>query len=78
MGPCPGERWRPRTLLDTLVEAASKGGNLLLNGAHPEGELRPRSWRGPRRWGRLAVHGEAIYGARRAMLRVHHPWLPDW
>ena len=61
-----GERWRPADLLlDMLVEAAGKGGNLILNvGPTPDGEL-PREFvkrvRAIGRW--LAVHGEAIYGS---------------
>ncbi len=61
-----GERWRPAdVLLDMLVEAASKGGNLLLNvGPDGDGVLPPEfvtraaaigDW--------LRVHGEAIYGS---------------
>ena len=63
-GYAAGERWRPAdVLLDMLVEAASKGGNLILN-VGPDGEgrfpepfiermLQIGQW--------LAVHGEAIY-----------------
>jgi alpha-L-fucosidase len=61
-----GERWRPADLLlDMLVEAASKGGNLLLNvGPTADGEL-PQAFveraEAIGRW--LEVHGEAIYGS---------------
>jgi alpha-L-fucosidase len=61
-----GERWRPADyLLDMLVEAAGKGGNLILNvGPTPDGEL-PREFvrrvKAVGRW--LAVHSEAIYGS---------------
>jgi len=60
-----GERWRPAdVLLDMLVEAASKGGNLLLN-VGPDGEGRfPEPFveraRAIGQW--LRVHGECIYG----------------
>jgi alpha-L-fucosidase len=59
-----GERWRPADLLlDMLVDAASKGGNLLLNvGPDPEGVLPPEfqaQMRAVGDW--MAVHGEAIY-----------------
>lgn len=61
-----GERWRPADfLLDMLVEAASKGGNLLLNvGPDGSGQMPPEfveragaigAW--------LRIHGEAIYGS---------------
>lgn len=65
-GHARGERWRPAdVLLDMLVEAASKGGNLLLNvGPTPEGELPAAFVARAEALGRwLAVHGEAIYGA---------------
>lgn len=61
-----GERWRPADLLlDMLVEAAGKGGNMLLNvGPDAEGEL-PLEFVARAvaigEW--LAVHGEAIYGS---------------
>lgn len=62
-----GERWRPADLLlDFLCEAASKGGNLLLNvGPTADGEL-PREFveRTDAIGGWLRVHGEAIYGSR--------------
>jgi alpha-L-fucosidase len=61
-----GERWRPADLLlDMLVEAASKGGNLLLNvGPDAEGRLPPEFVERAEAIGRwLAVHGEAIYGS---------------
>lgn len=60
-----GERWRPADLLlDYLVEAASKGGNLLLNvGPEPEGPLPAPFVERAKAMGEwLAVHGEAIYG----------------
>lgn len=59
-----GERWRPTDLLlDMLTEAASKGGNLLLNvGPDEEGRL-PKEFEVRMRelgeW--MRVHGEAIY-----------------
>jgi alpha-L-fucosidase len=61
-----GERWRPADLLlDMLVEAASKGGNLLLNvGPDPQGELpAPFVERAAAIGDWLKVHGEAIYGS---------------
>lgn len=60
-----GEQWRsPEFLLDMLVEAAGKGGNMLLNvGPTADGEL-PHEFVSRAdaigRW--LAQHGEAIYG----------------
>ncbi len=62
-----GERWRPADLLlDMLVDAAGKGGNLLLNvGPTADGEL-PAPFldriRPIGRW--LSIHGEAIYGSQ--------------
>jgi alpha-L-fucosidase len=51
-------------LIRTLVDVASKGGNLLLNvGPTPEGTIQPEfqeRLRGIGRW--LAVNGDAIYG----------------
>jgi alpha-L-fucosidase len=61
-----GERWRPADyLLDMLVEAASKGGNLLLNvGPDGEGRMPPEFVERARAIGEwLRVHGEAIYGS---------------
>jgi len=61
-----GERWRPaHLLLDMLVEAASKGGNLLLNvGPTPEGEIPTEFIDRAEAIGRwMARHGEAIYGS---------------
>ena len=61
-----GERWRPADLLlDMLVEAASKGGNLLLNvGPTAEGELPVEFVARMGEVGRwMALHGEAIYGS---------------
>jgi alpha-L-fucosidase len=64
-GYATGERWRPADLLlDMLVEAAGKGGNLLLNvgpdqdGRFPQEFLARTEAIG--RW--LEVHGECIYG----------------
>jgi alpha-L-fucosidase len=61
-----GERWRSADfLLDMLVEAASKGGNLLLNvGPEPDGPL-PAAFveRSDAIGEWLRVHGEAIYGS---------------
>jgi alpha-L-fucosidase len=61
-----GERWRPADLLlDMLVEAAGKGGNLLLNvGPDADGEL-PQEFvaRAAAIGEWMAVHGEAIYGS---------------
>jgi len=60
-----GEHWRPADLLlDMLVEAASRGGNLLLNvGPTADGEL-PTEFviraQAIGRW--LARNGEAVYG----------------
>ncbi len=61
-----GERWRPADLLlDMLVEAVGKGGNLLLNiGPTPEGEYPPEyatRMQAVGKW--LELHGEAIYGS---------------
>jgi len=65
-GYATGERWRPAALLlDMLVEAASKGGNLLLNvgptadGEHPAEYAEQMKEIG--QW--MDVHGEAIYGS---------------
>jgi alpha-L-fucosidase len=61
-----GERWRPAdVLLDMLIEAAGKGGNLLLNvGPDAEGELPPEFVARAAAIGEwMAVHGEAIYGS---------------
>lgn len=61
-----GERWRPADLLlDMLVEAASKGGNLLLNvGPKPDGRLPEQFVERARAVGAwLRVHGECIYGS---------------
>lgn len=61
-----GERWRPADLLlDMLVDAASKGGNLLLNvGPDPDGEFPPEFIERARQIGHwLAIHGEAVYGS---------------
>lgn len=58
-----GERWRPADLLlDMLIEAAGKGGNLLLNvGPQPDGQLPPEFVERAVRIGRwLAVHGECL------------------
>lgn len=65
-GYAAGERWRPADyLLDMLVEAASKGGNLLLNvGPDGEGRMPPEFVERARAIGEwLRVHGEAIYGS---------------
>jgi len=61
-----GERWRPADLLlDMLVEAAGKGGNLIMNvGPTPDGELPREFVRRAKAIGQwLAVHGEAIHGS---------------
>jgi len=61
-----GERWRPADLLlDMLVEAAGKGGNLLLNvGPDGEGRLPPEFVERAGQIGAwLRVNGEAIYGS---------------
>jgi alpha-L-fucosidase len=65
-GYAAGERWRPADLLlDMLVEAASKGGNLLLNvGPDGEGHLPTEFVERAVAIGHwMAVHGEAIYGS---------------
>jgi alpha-L-fucosidase len=61
-----GERWRPADyLLDMLVEAASKGGNLLLNvGPDGTGRMPPEFVERAAVIGEwLEIHGEAIYGS---------------
>jgi alpha-L-fucosidase len=61
-----GERWRPADLLlDMLVEAAGKGGNMLLNvGPDAEGQLPPEFVERAAEIGEwLELHGEAIYGS---------------
>ncbi|MCC6442840.1 MAG: alpha-L-fucosidase [Armatimonadetes bacterium] len=61
-----GERWRPAdVLLDMLVEAAGKGGNLLLNvGPDAEGRLPEEFTLRTEQIGAwMRVHGEAIYGS---------------
>lgn len=61
-----GERWRPADLLlDMLVEAASKGGNLLLNvGPDADGRLPPEFVERMEAIGDwMALHGEAVYGS---------------
>ncbi|MEW6355900.1 MAG: alpha-L-fucosidase [Planctomycetota bacterium] len=59
-----GERWRPADLLlDMLIEAAGKGGNLLLNvGPTADGELPSEYVKRMKKIGKwLKVHGEMIY-----------------
>lgn len=59
-----GERFRPADLLlDMLVEAAGKGGNLLMNvGPQPDGQLPPQFIQRARAIGEwMDVHGECIY-----------------
>lgn len=61
-----GERWRPADLLiDMLCDAASKGGNLLLNvGPKPDGTLPQPFVRRMAEVGRwMRRHGEAVYGS---------------
>lgn len=61
-----GERWRSADfLLDMLVEAASKGGNLLLNvGPDGTGRMPPEFVERATAIGEwLGIHGEAIYGS---------------
>jgi alpha-L-fucosidase len=88
-GHAVGERWRPADmLLDFLVEAASKGGNLLLNvGPDAQGEFPPEFEQRARELGEwLTLHGEAIYGTEpgevcefitfgRQTRRGHHLYL---
>lgn len=65
-GYAKGERWRSADLLlDFLVEAASKGGNLLLNvGPKPDGTLPTPFLRRMSEIGAwMRIHGEAIYGS---------------
>lgn len=60
-----GERWRPADLLlDMLMEATQKGGNLLLNvGPDNEGRLPAPFIERMETIGRwLSVHGECVYG----------------
>jgi alpha-L-fucosidase len=59
------DNWKsPQTLLRTLVDIASKGGNLLLNvGPTSRGEIPPESVSRLREMGQwLQVNGSAIYG----------------
>jgi alpha-L-fucosidase len=66
-GYCIGERWRPADLLlDMLVEAAGKGGNLLLNvGPMSDGQLPPEFVERAAAIGRwMDVHGECIHGTQ--------------
>ncbi|OGG53187.1 MAG: alpha-L-fucosidase [Candidatus Handelsmanbacteria bacterium RIFCSPLOWO2_12_FULL_64_10] len=61
-----GERWRPADLLiDMLCDAASKGGNLLLNvGPRPDGTFPAPFLKRAAEIGRwMKKHGEAIYGS---------------
>ncbi|HWL54241.1 MAG TPA: alpha-L-fucosidase [Chthoniobacteraceae bacterium] len=70
-GYAEGERYRSAAqLLDLLCEAASKGGNLLLNvGPDAEGEIPPQPARALAAVGRwLGKYGAAIYGTRRGDL----------
>jgi len=75
-----GERWKSaERLLDLLCEAASKGGNLLLNVA-PDGQGRipdPCRERLAVMGGWLADHGEAIYGTspRDTFEAVSNGWI---
>jgi|APSaa5957512622_1039677.scaffolds.fasta_scaffold09992_3 alpha-L-fucosidase len=65
-GYAPGERWKPADqLLDSLVEVASKKGNLLMNvGPDGEGRIPPEFIARSEAIGRwLEVHGECIYGS---------------
>lgn len=67
-GYAAGEHWRaPELLLDFLCEAASKGGNLLLNvGPTGDGVIPSEFVERSRLIGEwLKVHGEAIYGTER-------------
>jgi len=67
-GYAPGERWKPADqLLDSLVEVASKKGNLLMNvGPDGEGRIPPEFIERAEAIGRwLEVHGECIYGSER-------------
>jgi alpha-L-fucosidase len=62
-----GEQWRSAAqLLDMLVDASSKGGNLLLNvGPDAEGQLPVEYTQRTRAIGDwLKTHGEAIYGTQ--------------
>ena len=59
------DNWKEsRTLLHTLIDVASKGGNFLLNvGPTAEGEIPPESVARLREMGRwMRVNGESIYG----------------
>lgn len=58
------------TLVRTLVDIASKGGNFLLNvGPTPEGEFPPESVQRLREMGAwMRVNGEAIYGTHAAQI----------
>jgi alpha-L-fucosidase len=65
-GHARGARWRSADeILGSLVECASRGGNLLLNvGPQPDGQLPPEYVERVAQIGRwLEVHGEAIYGS---------------
>ncbi|MFH1567600.1 MAG: alpha-L-fucosidase [Gemmatimonadota bacterium] len=61
-----GERWKPvDQMLDSLVEVASRGGNLLMNvGPDGDGRIPPEFAERAAALGRwLEVHGECIYGS---------------
>ncbi|RRJ96930.1 alpha-L-fucosidase [Opitutaceae bacterium TAV4] len=64
-GYCPGERWRAAdVLLDSLTEASTQGGNLLLNvGPDAEGRIPAEFVERSNAIGDwLRIHGEAVYG----------------
>lgn len=64
-GYASGERWRSAdVLLDTLIECAEKGGNLLMNvGPQADGRLPAAFVERMEQIGRwLKVHGEAVFG----------------
>ncbi|MEZ6018363.1 MAG: alpha-L-fucosidase [Planctomycetota bacterium] len=61
-----------RTLIHTLIDVVSKGGNLLLNvGPRPDGTFPPLAVERLREIGRwMDVNGEAIHGTERSQFRV--------
>jgi alpha-L-fucosidase len=65
-----------RQLVQTLVDIASKGGNLLLNvGPTPQGTIQPEHVARLRQMGAwLKIHGESIYGTQASPFPTAPPW----